>query len=212
MKNLIAAAAVLLVSTVTANAATFDLTGNGGLASSYNYSVDGIGLTVEGVRFQASGSTSSAQVGQYSNGLGVTSHGGDSHQVDGANRNDMVVFSFDQDVTLESVTFNYVDGNDDFTFFFDGNADGDFTDGADSRYLNTDIPGSSSPSTYTFLSTWIGQTFGIGAYGSGDNFKIKSVSVEPTLSVVPLPAALPLYGAGVAILGFMGWRRKRNAA
>ena len=32
------------------------------------------------------------------------------------------------------------------------------------------------------------------------------------LSVVPLPAALPLYGAGIAVLGFMGWRKRRKAA
>jgi len=30
------------------------------------------------------------------------------------------------------------------------------------------------------------------------------------LSVVPLPAALPLYGTGLAILGFIGWRRQRR--
>ncbi len=32
------------------------------------------------------------------------------------------------------------------------------------------------------------------------------------LSVVPLPAALPLYGTGLAIMGFVGWRRKRKTA
>lgn len=31
------------------------------------------------------------------------------------------------------------------------------------------------------------------------------------VSAVPLPAALPLFGTGIAILGFMGWRRKHNA-
>lgn len=31
-------------------------------------------------------------------------------------------------------------------------------------------------------------------------------------SPVPLPAALPLMGAGFAALGFLGWRRKRKAA
>ena len=31
------------------------------------------------------------------------------------------------------------------------------------------------------------------------------------ISVVPLPAALPLYGAGVALLGFMGWRKRKSA-
>lgn len=30
-----------------------------------------------------------------------------------------------------------------------------------------------------------------------------------TVSAVPLPAALPLYGAGVAVLGFLGWRRRK---
>ena len=33
-----------------------------------------------------------------------------------------------------------------------------------------------------------------------------------TPSAVPLPAALPLFGAGLAIMGFIGWRRKRKAA
>ena len=33
-----------------------------------------------------------------------------------------------------------------------------------------------------------------------------------TVSAVPLPAALPLYGAGLAALGFLGWRRRRKAA
>lgn len=31
-------------------------------------------------------------------------------------------------------------------------------------------------------------------------------------SAVPVPAALPLFGTGLAFLGFMGWRRKRRAA
>lgn len=32
------------------------------------------------------------------------------------------------------------------------------------------------------------------------------------VSVVPLPAALPLLGGGIALMGFMGWRRKRAVA
>jgi len=30
------------------------------------------------------------------------------------------------------------------------------------------------------------------------------------VSVVPLPAALPLYGTGLALMGFVGWRRRRK--
>ena len=33
-----------------------------------------------------------------------------------------------------------------------------------------------------------------------------------TVSAVPLPAALPLYGAGLALIGFIGWRKRRKAA
>ncbi len=35
-------------------------------------------------------------------------------------------------------------------------------------------------------------------------------NIEYGVSVVPLPSALPLYGAGIAVMGFIGWRRKRN--
>ncbi|GBF26421.1 hypothetical protein MnTg02_01460 [bacterium MnTg02] len=32
------------------------------------------------------------------------------------------------------------------------------------------------------------------------------------MAVVPLPAALPLFGTGLGIMGFIGWRRKRRMA
>lgn len=32
------------------------------------------------------------------------------------------------------------------------------------------------------------------------------------VSAVPIPAALPLFGTGLAVMGFIGWRRKRKAA
>lgn len=32
-----------------------------------------------------------------------------------------------------------------------------------------------------------------------------------TISAVPLPATLPLYGAGLAIIGFIGWKRRKAA-
>jgi len=48
-----------------------------------------------------------------------------------------------------------------------------------------------------------------GNVNEGFDFEI---AVDETgISVVPLPAALPLYGTGLALLGFIGWRRKRLA-
>ncbi len=35
-------------------------------------------------------------------------------------------------------------------------------------------------------------------------------SADFEVSVVPLPAALPLYAAGMAILGFLGWRKRKH--
>ncbi|MEP3246137.1 MAG: hypothetical protein ABJN40_04980 [Sneathiella sp.] len=39
-----------------------------------------------------------------------------------------------------------------------------------------------------------------------DNLTIGS---STNISAVPLPAALPLYGAGIALMGFIGWRKRR---
>jgi len=42
---------------------------------------------------------------------------------------------------------------------------------------------------------------------------IDSINFEfSNTSVVPLPAALPLFGTGLAAMGFIGWRRKRKIA
>jgi len=43
-------------------------------------------------------------------------------------------------------------------------------------------------------------------------FHINEISFElVNVSAVPLPAAIPLFAAGMGILGLMGWRRKRVA-
>ncbi len=41
---------------------------------------------------------------------------------------------------------------------------------------------------------------------------LNGFSTTGIVSVVPIPAALPLMGTGLALMGFMGWRRKRKAA
>ena len=51
-----------------------------------------------------------------------------------------------------------------------------------------------------------GGAFAQSAFGS-----ISSADGDWNL-VIPLPAALPLYGTGLAVMGLIGWRRKRKAA
>jgi len=43
---------------------------------------------------------------------------------------------------------------------------------------------------------------------SADDFSFAQSSIPS----VPLPAALPLFGTGLALMGFIGWRRKRKLA
>ena len=77
----------------------------------------------------------------------------------------------------------------------------------------------SSPATYTPTFAPIGEgiyslLIGNGVFGTyGDGFIDYTITFtveSPQISVVPLPAALPLYGAGMALLGFIGWKRKRR--
>ncbi|MDJ0638236.1 MAG: VPLPA-CTERM sorting domain-containing protein [Paracoccaceae bacterium] len=194
LKTLATAAAFVVGSVVAASAATFNFAGSGGYGSSFSFSDSGVNVDVTATTYQDNGAVTGnfAYVGQWGSGLGVYSHSGDSHQVDGANRNDLLQFVFDQTVRIVSVTFSYVDWNDDFTLHLDNSYVG-----------SADIPNSG---TYTFQSSWIGTSFGIGAYGYHDNFKVLGMTVAP--SAVPLPASALLLGAG--LLGFAGLRRRKS--
>ncbi len=198
------AAIVFSVSATVAQAAPVYFNG------STDYNVDGkvytdgvVNVTVDGGTFNGAGSIclSCGVAGQYSTGLGVTSHSGDSHQVDGANRNDIVKFTFDYEVILKAVTFSYVDGNDEFSFAtMDGGPLGVIA-------RNVNIPGTGF-ATYTFNSIWQGTMFGIGAWDGNDNFKIKALHYDK-VNVVPLPASVLLLGSAIGIAGFVGRRRKK---
>jgi hypothetical protein len=191
-----------------ADAATYDFSGRGGLDTSYSFTADGIGLTVTAGTFTTrNGGTvrDGALVGQYGGGLGVTSHTGDSRQVDGMNRNDILIFDFDQDVELESVTFTRVDRNDEFRFFFEDASD-DLIDWGG----QIDIPGRRL-GTYAFALEWVGDQFGIGALDSYDNFFVRGITAN-AVSAVPLPGTLALLLSGMALLGAAGVRRKAQLA
>lgn len=51
----------------------------------------------------------------------------------------------------------------------------------------------------------IGIFFGVNSLGS-------VAITDAETSTVPVPAALPLFGTGLAAMGFLGWRRKRKTA
>lgn len=51
------------------------------------------------------------------------------------------------------------------------------------------------------------------ALPANSDFALASINFETSggTGVVPVPAALPLFGTGLAVMGFIGWRRKRKA-
>jgi hypothetical protein len=95
-----------------------------------------------------------------------------------------------------------------------------------SALLSTAIPSSiafsdvntSNPSTsflFNLIYTYIGpdgsgQTVNSGPINIGANLTGLSLSAAGTPSEVPLPAALPLFAAGLSGLGAMGWRTRRR--
>ncbi len=52
--------------------------------------------------------------------------------------------------------------------------------------------------------------YNIRLLASGASGILADTSINVAITAVPLPAALPLYAAGIAVLGFFGWRRKRK--
>ncbi|WP_169566713.1 hypothetical protein [Sneathiella limimaris] len=71
----------------------------------------------------------------------------------------------------------------------------------DSGYLKVEFDGYKHVSWLTFTALDI---------NPGDDLGVNDFSVA-AISAVPLPAALPLYGAALAVLGLFGWNRKRKA-
>jgi len=213
MKKLIAAffATVMFSATAQAATTTFDfLSGSNGnigwTTGNLNYTSNGLSMSASSARYSNGGVYDSGYIRQY-NGHGLTVYNGhnDAHYIDGRGYNDVVYFDFGtQEVQLKSVTFKYFDGGDRFALFADNDNDG-------SLELISGNLNANPSDTYTFLTPYLFSVteFGIGALGDYDDFKIASMTVE-AISAVPLPAALPLYAAGVALLSFVGYRRKKS--
>lgn len=50
-----------------------------------------------------------------------------------------------------------------------------------------------------------------GSTPGADIDAVGAISSSAPVSAVPVPAALPLFGTGLALMGFLGWRRKSKA-
>ena len=226
------AAAVVMTTIGTANAltATFNLTGSDSTNPAllpYDFSVSngGLDLTVSGHSLRngsingsnilTGGTVRDEKIGRYFGGVGVSTSNDDDHQVDGRsspggnNRevDEFVQFAFNQPIKILGVDFSFVGGNDDFRWLIDTNNNGSLGIG-DFLSPETDIPNSTIFNLFGNTTT---NVFGIGAFRSNDEWKLKSIKVDYEVAPVPLPAALPLFMGALSLLGFLGWRRKQSA-
>jgi hypothetical protein len=146
------------------------------------------------------------------------------------------LFSFD-DATAGST----VEAGDLISFFiegflgaaslgtFSGTPENFNFDALTGAFLVGGLSGTSTGQEWNFFDAIAGSAApGIG-FGSGDNAQLlalngvyylnsiigigqSTLTATPNLSAVPLPAALPLFAAGLSAMGFMGWRKRRKLA
>ncbi len=123
----------------------------------------------------------------------------------------------DPPTLLGSITFGFA------TALFDGAGDDfeliDVTQNADEMY---DVALSSDGINFTSIGIFTTLINGIdvnGAFAGAFSFikvtntsKVNSADLDAArgFNVVPIPPALSLFGTGLAIMGFVGWRRKRK--
>ncbi|WP_169568823.1 VPLPA-CTERM sorting domain-containing protein [Sneathiella limimaris] len=198
-----AVAAAVLFSASLASAASFDFTsgtnrtdGQGaGWHGNISYSVDGISVNATPVGYSSGGQW----IRQYDD-HGLAVYSGDyccnvdsNHEVDGWIYGEAVKLTFSEEVYLTSVSFTHVDRDDQFAYRVNG---GSWTE-------NISIAGNNP---YGFsLPGLKGTVFDIAALDWNDDWKLSGV----TVSAVPLPPAVLMFGAALAGLG---WFRRRKAA
>ena len=206
------AATAMLVGTTGAQATSmtvdFDLRGSGPEVAELNLSQGGLDLNITPDTISNTNDLNGEQdifLTQGQNGLGVDNRNCflffcDSNQLDGFGSNDIALFSFSKDVTIESFTLLDSDSNDDLSLF----------GGPSFSFLGEfRIPGSNVIDFAGLSSALLtGDVFGIAAIGGNDNFRIAGVSVS--YDAVPVPAALPLMLTGLVGLGLFGRRAKRR--
>ena len=222
MKKLLAATCTLAMMGTAATAATvtfepdengfpgfqFVSVPSGGVS---DVEVAGVGdLSIDGQVFTTAGGGNinvfgAARITQDAEGLGINSIGPDPSDVDGGGViNDIIVFAFDRDVRLANVIFENVDNNDDFVFYVptDNPNAGEF-DIVNPFADNPDGDAVADEGIFNFGNRVV-STFGIGARGSFDNFRVSRIEVTD----VPLPASALLLLAGVG--GLAAMRRKKS--
>lgn len=124
-------------------------------------------------------------------------------------------------------TANFLGGSQYDVIGVAGTADGSNITGL-SSYAGADnqlyYPGSPLHVTFAGISFATANALLWNIWSDGTNYGILNttfcegtstcglVPIDISIAPVPLPAAVPLFAAGLSAMGFMGWRKRRKAA
>lgn len=184
-----------------------------------NFNLGGLTVTAHGTNNTAGGGTfasgpwayldaGNAGMGVCQNLNGTQCSPASDDNVTGNNPTEILSLSFATATTIEDAFFR----NDGHTPNFGANAMIDVAIGNGAFISYTLLSGLIDPllgATLTGLPDFaLAANEEIHFKYNNQQFYLSGIAVNP----VPLPAALPLFGAGLAGLGFVGWRRKRKAA
>ena len=165
------------ISAKPAQATRFHLGGFPSLSSSFDYSKEGIDLTI------TAGSTAGPRnVARGFLGVGVKGGFLDDPELDGLGPNEALFLDFNKKISLVSATFSRVGFNDDFQLFVDG----DFLVEADIPGGNIFDRGIGTFRFKKFAPDNQGTSFAFTVAGKNDDYFLKKVKVK----VVPEPASL----------------------
>lgn len=211
-------AGLTLASAASAATFNFDLQAptssvnkSGSYADQYNYSVGGVDMGVTGFTNYGSGFTQQ-KVGIFSGfGMGVEQASGSQHALDNNNGLDALLFTFQQDMVLESLTSGWHNNDSDVSiYYFDSSNNflklGDETNLADdiARSVNTGDIASKKWVVTAFDGVDKNITYG------NDYVKLSFLNFSDVASVpAPAPATLGLMSI---VLAGLGLRKKARAA
>lgn len=186
-------------SSTDASAAVFDFSNNGPDVLSLNPTVDGITVLIT-----ATDENDNPEVINQNNfGLGVGPGGSipEDGEIAGG---ETLTFDFSpaEVAAIKAVVFQKGEFEETFDLIVDGVSQGIFV-------IAADAGGGGNFETFN-LGGIVGQVFQFVGLSPNDPENRRGIRITELVVAVPLPAALPLMAGGLALMGFMGWRRKNS--
>lgn len=121
--------------------------------------------------------------------------------VDGYWGQDILIFEFDQEISLTEINFDNVSGNDQFVFFAVDTLAELMGPIAATFFDITDLAGDEG--IYSFNPSVSGTIFGIGALHTDHEFRVEGLKGTTGVVVTPLPPTLPLFLGALLGLGIL---------